>query len=93
MNAYLMGAVFAIFFLPMLAMIGGFILILFFAIGCCIAVSGITGIIMNVMYRKKTGDTDYKPTGKVWNIISLVYGFLFSIFPIALIVAGVIAGN
>lgn len=71
-------------FIPIiLAFIAFFIAILFF-IGACLAVIGITGIVMNKMYIKQTHSFK-KVSSTPYNVISIVIGLIFMLFPIGYI--------
>lgn len=76
-------------FLPFIAAIIGFIIVLICFIGTCLVIIGGTGIAMNKLYLKqmKTEDSALKP---LFNKSSIILGILFILFPLGCVLSGII---
>lgn len=68
--------------LPFLAAIIGVVIIVYFLIGICILVSGITGVVLNILYARNTG-RKRNAVIRYINIGEIVIGIILMILPAA----------
>lgn len=88
--AFLMGFIFFISLFPTLMMLGALVFVIFGVIGFLLLFGGITGLLMNVFYYRKTQDREYKPTSKIWDMAMIVYGIIFMLLPFIFIASGLL---
>ena len=76
-------------FLPFIAAIIGFIIVLICFIGICLIIIGGTGVAMNKIYmnQMKTKDSVSKP---LFNTSSIILGIIFILFPLGYVLSGII---
>lgn len=76
-------------FLPFIAAIIGIIIVFICFIGVCLIIMGGTGLAMNKIYIKqlKTQKSESKPS---LNIISIILGIIFILFPLGYVLFGII---
>lgn len=66
--------------LPFLAAIIGVVIIVYFLVGICILISGISGVVLNTLYTRKTGKKR-KAVIRYINIGEIVVGIILMILP------------
>ncbi len=79
-----------LFLLPFLAAIIGIIIAFMCFIGICLIVMGGTGAAMNKIYLKQTkiSNSASKP---FFNIVSIILGIIFILFPLGYVLYGIIS--
>ncbi len=79
-----------LFLLPFLAAIIGIIIAFMCFIGICLIVMGGTGAAMNKIYFKQTkiSNSASKP---FFNIVSIILGIIFILFPLGYVLYGIIS--
>ena len=77
-------------FLPFIAAIIGFIIVLICFIGICLIIIGGTGVAMNKIYmnQMKTKDSVSKP---LFNTSSIILGIIFILFPLGYVLSEIIS--
>ena len=80
-------------FLPFVATIAaaivGFIIAIFFFIGISLLVIGITGVIMNKIYKTQT-KADHGVAKPLCNVSSIILGIVIFLFPLIYVLIGII---
>jgi hypothetical protein len=79
----------SLIFLPFIAAIIGIIIVFICFIGICLIIMGGTGVAMNKIYSKqmKIKNSVSKP---LFNIFSIILGFIFILFPLGYVLYGII---
>lgn len=84
---------------PFLAAFVGVILFVFFCIGMLVFATGVVGAINTSMYKKALCQPmmnqqmmamDMDTPSQAWNIVTIVFGLIFSVYPIISFVVGII---
>ena len=76
--------------LPLVAAMAGFIIAIFCFVGICLLLIGVTGIIMNKIYKTQT-KADHCVSRPLYNVSSIVLGIAISLFPLGYVLAGIIS--
>ena len=76
--------------LPLVAAMAGFIIAIFCFVGICLLLIGVTGIIMNKIYKTQT-KADHCVSRPLYNVCSIVLGIAIFLFPLGYVLAGIIS--
>lgn len=75
---------------PFLAIMGAALLALLYFLAACLLLLGITGIVMNILYKKGTGTTATAAV-PLCNAVAIVVGLVLALLPIAFALYNVVA--
>jgi len=76
--------------LPLAAVAVGFIIAIFSVIGISLFLIGITGMIMNKIYKTQT-KADHGVVKPLYNVSAIILGIMIFLFPLAYVLVGIIS--